>query len=503
MATLPPITFANEDEMKAAAFAPSVRLQPVAPVQATAPTLQTASGDAPDFLTNLDNQFKTLKAAAETDPSVLIQGIERISGSIAAKEADIVKEVTAQTYAKYNVPQLSKQLEMEKAADRRDPNYKRHMTDSAITNQAEKNLQNALALAHGSLSTELASNAALQSFKASTTAFKTMLVDVYQSNMNSEQKLKDSMALRKEKMTETYDSFSPETKGMISTITGVPVGDVVKTMSTLVIRHAGDKDMNALLEGGESEVPKLALLGNKYAKVLVAKREVDGLGIPLPVAKQQLSIVENVMNNPAEALRVYKLSNPTQDQLKVANSLLSPAAKIDKTNAAAAKEMQMTIASDLASRIATEIIDKDVTNLKNDRGIQIPPFLAEAKASTKYNNGPINKTDAITIANMAPTIPERQANLNQLEAYYGAAIDRQGKSYLFKPQPFQKEAFKAQAVMQGFGLFPFIAKSVKLSIDTVADSAQNLVNDLSITPGSGVDKFLFGAPDNRNNGGNQ
>lgn len=418
------------------------------------PTLH-APGASDDILGNMETQLRAIKEQAGDDPISLSRGLAEFNSNIAMKQTDIYKETQSLMAARYGVPQLNKALQEAIRLDDATPGFRQKYgaTDSAETGAIRSQLNQAMAASDGAINEALKGNTTYVKLgTAAITLGKTAEALMFKNLAKDEQKT--------EAAQEAYDRYNPEQKAIWDTAIGNTGSDPRMAVAHFAaLPGAGRKALNDVVEGGQQAIPSLTLDGNPFAKRVAIANDTQTTGDPLKSATRIEGLMSIAGDN-ATALDAYA-------KLKANGSISAIDAKTldlqmktglsSSSNKEESAKLRKFVALKVARLQTTQEFNSDVTMLKNDIGIQMPAFIANARNSPAFTNKRITLNDAITIANSAPSTAERQANINALTTYYSAAVNKQNKSGIFTVDPLSTEQIKAKAVLQGFNLFGKIA----------------------------------------------
>lgn len=218
--------------------------------------------------------------------------------------------------------------------------------------------------------------------------------------------------------------------------------------------------MAELMQGGEKAIPSLALKGNIFAqKVLLDNEAAIFGGKEAAVAK--ISKLNDILQNNQVAAAAYtdlknagKLGTGPEVEKQAADlkTLLAAGEAAGKENKQAAALRRVEIAQLVAKHTAEKDFNSDIIGLRTKSSMPVPVWLQQAADASP--GAKISKTDAIRLAQAAPSMEERRIRLAELVAFYDGAVQTQNKSLLFGVSPLASDQLKAEASLKEvFGSF--------------------------------------------------
>lgn len=409
------------------------------------------SPDQHPLLANLDSQLKL--ASSTEDPMETAKILANVKGSIAKTSAEFYKETQAVAHAEYQIPSLEAALKQSIQMDDASPGYRQKygVADSDETASVRSHLMQAKAAADASIKERLAGNSVYQGLMAKAKAAETFTEYNIQKNLSRD-------AALQAKAEEFYYNIPPEQKKLFDEAIGNQEGDPRKALANLSRIHGSPeakKQMEAVMEGGEAALPKLAIGGNLFAKRIAIQRESKVLGTP-EIAAAKIADLEKISTDSRLALEtftkmkaagVYGSGKEVDDLSKRLTLALGPASGTSAADKQVAAAARVDIAQKAGRYITEKEFESDVMALRHKSQVPPPAWLEAAAASGKI--GKIDKTAAISLINSASTTQERQQRAAEFSAYYGSAVQHQNKSILFQVSPLANEKLKAEISLMG------------------------------------------------------
>lgn len=396
-----------------------------------------------DIISSLGNQLRQAQELYSGDPIRFAEEVSKIESTVAAKKVDFFKEAQAQAFVTYGIPDLEKNLAANKAKDNAPWFRQKYgMVDSDETIAAQGKLAAMKNAADGSIRESLLSNKTYQELDTYHKTFAKLAEGSLNSSINRQEKLRVEAAAE-------YASYTVEERDLLDKAIGNTERKPEMVFARTRLMSPDQKKMlNAVIVGGAKAVPQLALAGNPFAQNAALATETEVFG-DRSVAEKKLSEVTAIASSNEQAMKTLINMGAPKDVIANASSLLGPQAKVTgKAASEDAARKRSEIAVKFAELQTQKNFDSDILSLKSD--LPVPAFLQAAKGDPKQNpTGKIDRKLAIALANKAPTIQERQANISALTDFYGSAATRQNKSLFFKVNPLSAETLKTQATLMG------------------------------------------------------
>ena len=448
-----PKIFSSQAEMEAYAFAPpeapKLRASPQSiPVQASVP--------GQDLLLNID---KELDAATKApDAMTAAKALSNVRGSIAAEQARFFQDAQGKAYAEFQVPLLEQALAQNIQMDRSTPSYvqKFGMADSDETAAVRRSLMTAKSAADATINERLNGNPVYASLMAKAKTSEQLIQESVMRGLRLDDTLNQKATLK-------MMAFSPVQKLLFSKATGVDQNDT-KTQFAVLSRIEGtpgeEAQMAELMQGGEKAIPGLALKGNVFAQKVLLDNEAAIFGGKEAAAAKISKLNDILQNNKVAAAAYTDLKNAgklgtgpeVEKQAADLRTLLAAGDAAGKENKQAAALRRVEIAQLVAKHTAEKDFNSDIVALRTKSSMPVPVWLQQAADASP--GAKISKTDAIRLAQTAPSFEERKARINELVEFYDGAARVQNKSLLFGVSPLAADQLKAEASLgEIFGKF--------------------------------------------------
>lgn len=395
------------------------------------------------ILTNLGDQLRVAQEQFGNDPIRFAEEVAKIESSVVAKKADFFKEAQAQAYVTYGVPDLEKNLAVNKQKDNAPWFRQKYgMVDSDETIAAQTKLAAMKNAADGSIRESLLSNQIYQHLDAYHKTFAKLAEGTLASSVNRQEQMRTQAAME-------YSSYTVEERDLLDKAIGNSTKDPSMAFSRIRLMSPDKKKaLNEVVIGGHKSVPQLALAGNPFAQNVAMTTETEVFG-DRAVAEKKISEIVNISSSNDAAMKALAAMGAPKDAMAAASAVLGPAAKVTgKAATEDAARYRQKIALEYAAIQTQRNFDSDVLSLRSD--LPLPVFLQAARGDPKQNpTGKINIDAAIAIAMRAPTIQEKQVNRDALVAFYGDAASRQNKSMFFKVNPLSAEKLQTKISLMG------------------------------------------------------
>jgi len=408
----------------------------------TAPNNASLPGSM-SIISNLGDQLRQAQELYSGDPIRFAEEVSKIESTVAAKKVDFFKEAQARAYVTYGIPDLERNLAVNKEKDNAPWFRQKYgMVDSDETIAAQTKLAAMRNAADGSIRELLATNTAYQQLDTYHKTFAKLAEGSLNSSVNRQEKLRVEAAAE-------YASYTVEERDLLDKAVGNTTKDPAMVFARTRLMSPDQKKMlNSVIVGGHKAVPLLALSGNPFAQNVALATETEVFG-DRTVAEKKLSEIAGIAASNELAMKTLVNMGAPKDVVANAGSLLGPAAKVTgKAASEDAARKRQEIATAYAAMQTQKTFDSDVLSLKSD--LPIPAFLQAARNDPKQNpTGKINIETASALAMKAPTMQERQANRDALVAFYGNAAERQNKSLFFKVHPLSAEKLQTKISLMG------------------------------------------------------
>lgn len=405
----------------------------------TAPNNASLPGSM-SIISNLGDQLRQAQELYSGDPIRFAEEVSKIESTVAAKKVDFFKEAQARAYVTYGIPDLERNLAVNKEKDNAPWFRQKYgMVDSDETIAAQTKLAAMRNAADGSIRESLLSNKTYQELDTYHKTFAKLAEGSLNSSINRQEKLRVEAAAE-------YASYTVEERDLLDKAVGNTTKDPAMVFARTRLMSPDQKKMlNSVIVGGHKAVPLLALSGNPFAQNVALATETEIFG-DRTIAEKKISEIAGIAASNELAMKTLVNMGAPKDVIANAGSLLGPAAKVTGKAASedAAKKRQ-EIATAYAAMQTQKTFDSDVLSLKSD--LPIPAFLQAARNNPAKNpTGKISLGTASALA-MRGTPEEQKRNRDELVAFYGNAAEKQNKSLFFKVHPLSAEKLKVKIAL--------------------------------------------------------